>query len=82
MQFSLKKYVKWLDVTPEGIQGSSDLKLSPPSWLNVQRRATGTLQGLTPLMVRSQHTYGLLGLHNASVVQCIGSIPYDVIQHR
>jgi hypothetical protein len=26
--------------------------------------------------------YGLPGLHNGCVVQCIGSIPHDVIQHR
>jgi hypothetical protein len=73
---------------PRGFRVDSDLNLSPPSWLeswlNVLRYYFGTLQlqGTTPPMVRSQHTYGLPGLHNACVVQCIGSIPHDVIQHR
>jgi hypothetical protein len=72
---------------PRGFRVDSDLNLSPPSWLeswlNVLRRYFGTLQlqGTTPPMVRSQHMYGLPVIHNACVVQCIGSIPNDVIQH-
>jgi hypothetical protein len=57
----LKKSVKKLDVIPEGIQGSSDLNLSPPSWSERPRRTYGNWQGLT------QQWCVLSGLHNLRV---------------
>jgi hypothetical protein len=75
---------------PRGFRVDSDLNLalrlgwSPGlTWFTVLRRALTPCRGPAPLVVRSQHTYVRPArIHNACVVQCIGSIPHDVIQHR
>jgi hypothetical protein len=58
---------------PEGIHGSSYLNLSPPPGVLVSRGDNSSYQRFTA-------TFTSLRLLNACVVQCIVSIPHDVIQ--